>query len=148
MIIIKKSPTADSRSCDAKNVSKETLIESTQLHRRDVFRSMDFLSKLVENAGFEHDNHKLESIDAFHKAFTGGFVDETWWNEHRKERHHLPENLEDVNLIDILEHICDCVTAGMARTGKVRPLTINNEMLQKAFQNTVNLLIANIKVEE
>lgn len=148
MIIIKKSPTADSRCCDAKNVSKETLIESTQLHIRDVFRSMDFLSQLVENAGFEHDRHKLQTIDEFHKAFTGGFIDETWWNEHKKERHHLPENLDDVNLIDILEHIADCVTAGMARTGNVRPLTISNEMLQKAFRNTVNLLINNIKVDE
>lgn len=148
MIIIKKSPTADSRSCDCKNVSKETLIESTRLHIRDVYRSMDFLGQLVENAGFEHDRHKHETMDEFHKAFTGGFVDETWWNEHKKERHHLPPDLEDVNLIDILEHISDCVTAGMARTGKVRPLTISNEKLQKAFQNTVNLLIRNIKVEE
>ena len=148
MITIRKSPTADSRCCDAKNVSKETLIESTQLHRRDVFRSMDFLSKLVENAGFEHDVHKIETMDAFHKAFTGGFIDETWWNEHKKERHHLPENLEDVNLIDVLEHISDCVTAGMARTGNVLFLTISNEMLQKAFQNTVHLLIRNIKVED
>jgi len=148
MIIIKKSPTADSRCCDAKNVSKETLIESTRLHIRDVYRSMDFLGQLVENAGFEHDRHKHETIDEFHKAFTGGFVDETWWNEHKKERHHLPENLEDVNLVDVLEHIADCVTAGMARSGKVRPLTISNEKLQKAFQNTVNLLIRNIKVED
>ena len=148
MIIIKKSPTADSRCCDAKNVSKETLIESTRLHIRDVYRSMDFLGQLVENAGFEHDRHKHETIDEFHKAFTGGFVDETWWNEHKKERHHLPDDLDDVNLIDILEHIADCVTAGMARTGKVRPLTISNEKLQKAFQNTVNLLIRNIKVED
>lgn len=148
MIIIKKSPTADSRCCDAKNVSKEALIESTRYHTRDVFRAMDFFCKLVENAGFEHDRHKFETMDAFHKAFTGGFIDETWWNEHKKERHHLPENLDDVNLIDILEHISDCVTAGMARTGKVRPLTISNEMLQKAFRNTVNLLMNNIKVEE
>jgi len=148
MIIIKKSPTADSRCCDAKNVSKETLIESTRLHIRDVYRSMDFLGQLVENAGFEHDRHKHETIDEFHKAFTGGFIDETWWNEHKKERHHLPENLEDVNLVDVLEHIADCVTAGMARSGKVRPLTISNEKLQKAFQNTVNLLIRNIKVED
>ena len=148
MIVIKSSPTADSRCCDAKNVNKETLIELTGLHRRDVFRSMDFFSKLIENAGFEHDRHKLETMDAFHNAFTGGFIDETWWNEHKKERHHLPENLDDVNLIDVMEHIADCVTAGMARTGKVRPLTISNEMLQKAFLNTVSLLIKNLKIEK
>ena len=61
MIIIKKSPTADSRCCDAKNINKETLIKSTQLHRRDVFRSMDFFSKLIEDAGFKtlsHDKYR------------------------------------------------------------------------------------------
>lgn len=147
MITIKKSPTADSRSCDTKNVTKDVLYLSTTSHKYDVADAMSFMASMMKDAGFTHDNHKLYTIDEFHKAFTGGFVDETWWNEHKKERHHLPPDLEDVNLIDILEHISDCVTAGMARTGNVLPLTISNEMLQKAFQNTVNLLIANIKVE-
>lgn len=148
MITIKKSPTADSRCCDAKNVSKEVLWDSTREHQRDVLYAMTLFSDNIIRAGVLHDGHKLKTMNEFHKAFTGGFVDKTWWNEHKKERHHLPENLEDVNLIDVLEFISDCVTAGMARTGKVRPLTISNEVLQKAFQNTVNLLIDNIKVEQ
>lgn len=148
MITIKKSPTADSRCCDAKNVSEKTLYDSTIDHKLDVENAMGLFGKMLRTAAWQHDDHKLRTIGAFHKAFTGGFVDETWWNEHKKERHHLPENLEDLNLIDVLEHIADCVMAGMARTGKVRPLTISNEMLQKAFQNTVNLLISNVKVEE
>lgn len=148
MIAIKKSPTADSRCCDCKNVTKETLIESTRQHKLDVAHVLIFFSDRLIETGVKHDTHKILTIDEFHKAFTGGFVDETWWNEHKKERHHLPPDLEDVNLIDILEHISDCVTAGMARTGKVKPLTISNEMLQKAFRNTVNLLMNNIKFEE
>lgn len=147
MITIKKSPTADSRCCDAKNISKETLRASTVQHQQDVDAAMNFFVRKLHFAAINHDEHKLDALDAFHKAFTGGFIDETWWNEHKKERHHLPENLEDVNLIDVLEHISDCVVAGMARTGKVRPLTIGNDMLQKAFQNTVNLLVNNVKVE-
>jgi len=148
MIIIKKSPTADSRCCDAKSVSKDTLLYSTRLHRRDISRAMRLLYEPLMMAAWRHDDHKLQTIDAFHAAFIGGFADETWWNEHKKERHHLPDDLDDVNLMDILEHIADCVTAGMARTGSVLPLTISNEMLQKAFQNTVDLLIKNIEVED
>lgn len=148
MITIKKSPTADSRCCDAKNVSKETLWDSTRLHQCDVGMAMDMFAEKILHAGATHDVHKFRTLEDFHRAFIGGFIDETWWNEHKKERHHLPDSLEDVNLIDVLEFISDCVMAGMARTGKVRPLTISNEMLQKAFQNTVNLLISNVKVEE
>lgn len=148
MIIIKKSPTADSRSCDCKNVSKFLLRLSTEEHIRNVMDTTKFFANMLLKAGDNHDDHKLRTIDAFHKAFTGGFVDETWWNEHKKERHHLPPDLEDVNLIDILEHISDCVTAGMARTGKVNPLIIDDKLLQKAFQNTIKLLMDNIKVEE
>lgn len=148
MITIKKNPTADSRCCDAKNVSKETLIKSTELHKLDVKRVLNWLTNKIDWRAKEHDDHKLQTMDAFHQAFTGGFIDETWWNEHKKERHHLPENLEDVNLIDVLEHISDCVVAGMARTGKVWQPTISNDMLQKAFQNTVLLLMHNVRVEE
>lgn len=148
MITIKKSPTADSRCCDAKNVSESLLRLSTGEHIRDVMNATKFFANMLIEAGDNHDYHKFATMYAFHKAFIGGFIDETWWNEHKKERHHLPATLEDVNLIDVLEFISDCVTAGMARTGEVRPLTISNEMLQKAFQNTVNLLINNIKTED
>lgn len=148
MIRIRKSPTADSRSCDHTNVTKPLLRLSTDEHIRNVMDATKFFANMLITAGYKHDNHKLETMDAFHTAFTGGFKDETWWNEHKKERHHLPENLEDINLIDILEHISDCVTAGMARTGEVRPLIIDDKLLQKAFQNTVKLLIDNIKVEK
>lgn len=55
---------------------------------------------------------------------------------------------EDVNLIDVLEMIVDCVMAGMARTGNVYPLDIKNEVLRKAFDNTVELLKRNVEVIE
>ena len=53
---------------------------------------------------------------------------------------------KDVNLIDVLEMICDCVSAGLARTGEVYDVTLSGETLQKAFKNTVDMLIKNIKV--
>jgi hypothetical protein len=54
---------------------------------------------------------------------------------------------EDVNLIDVLDMITDCVMAGMGRTGTVYPLNIPPEVLMKAFQNTVELLKSQIVVE-
>lgn len=53
---------------------------------------------------------------------------------------------EDVNLVDVLDMIIDCVMAGMGRSGSVRPLDISPEVLMVAFQNTVELMKAEIKV--
>jgi len=47
---------------------------------------------------------------------------------------------EDVNLLDVLEYISDCVMAGMARSGSVYDLTMPPELLERAFKNTVELL--------
>ncbi|WP_107571899.1 hypothetical protein [Clostridioides difficile] len=47
---------------------------------------------------------------------------------------------EDVNLIDILEMITDCVCAGMARSGDVRPIEIDDDILNKALVNTTEMI--------
>ena len=79
-----------------------------------------------------------------------GFAQTTWWDNHRKvNRHHLlqPDGVpEDVNLIDVIDMICDCVMAGMARSGSVYPLTIDADVLRRAFDNTVELLKKNVEV--
>lgn len=50
-----------------------------------------------------------------------------------KERRHLNDKVpEDVNLIDVLEMICDRVCAGMARTGAVYDVALSNETLKKS----------------
>lgn len=69
------------------------------------------------------------------------FIDGKWYPMHCcTERHHLNEHCpEDVNLIDVLEMICDCVCAGMARSGSVRPVSISDDVLRKAFDNTVQM---------
>ena len=147
MIIIQRSKTADSRSCNHAEVSKETLMASTVQHIRDVQAAMRLFSAMIEGAGSRHDTHKLETIDQFHDAFTGGFEDETWWNEHKKERHHLPD-IEDLNLIDLLEHVADCVMAGKARSGQVYLTNIAPTVLAKAVKNTFKLLIDEVDVAE
>jgi hypothetical protein len=150
-IQIRKSPTADTRTCDFKNIPKEQLLESSKVHIDDVVKAMAFFSgKLTEAAGW-HDRDKLTSIDWFHQDFQTGFTQTGWWDNHRKiTRHHLGQAdgvPEDVNLIDVLEYISDCVMAGMARSGSVYELKLPPGVLEKAFRNTVELIKAEVEVE-
>ena len=150
MITISPSPTADTRTCDFTKVSIETLLESSRIHISDVTKGMEFFRRLLLVAADVHDFDKIESIDAFHADFVTGFKQTGWWDNHRKvNRHHLnaADGIpDDVNLVDVLDHIVDCVMAGMARSGSVYALELPNEVLQRAFQNTVELLKQNVTV--
>lgn len=150
MIEVQKSATADTRTCDFANVTKEVLLASSCAHIGDVVKAMAFFSgQLVEAAG-KHDHDKLTAIDRFHADFLTGFKQAGWWDNHRKiHRHHLAQEdgvPADVNLIDVLEYISDCVMAGMARSGSVTPLVMTSELLERAFNNTVELLKAQVEV--
>ena len=152
MIEIGKSATADTRTCDFANVSKETLLASSKQHIFDVRKALDFFMARVCEAGQRHDPDKLTDIDGFHADFVTGFVEHGWWDRHRKlNRHHLeqPDGCPiDVNLIDVLDYIADCVMAGMGRSGSVYPLKLGSELLERAFQNTVVLLKEQVRVVE
>lgn len=150
MIEIKKSATADTRTCDFANTSKETLLASSRQHIGDVVKALAFFSgKLTEAAG-EHDYDKLTKIDQFHADFVTGFEKHGWWDNHRQmHRHHLDKQdgvPADVNLLDVIEHISDCVMAGMARSGSVYELKLSSDLLQRAFQNTVELIKSQVVV--
>lgn len=151
MIVIKKSATADTRTCDFANVSKKTLINSSLAHISDVVKALTFFQcKLAAAAGC-HDYDKLSDIDSFHEDFITGFKQTGWWDRHRQmHRHHLAQAdgvPDDVNLVDVIEYISDCVMAGMARSGEVYELEMTDELLRKAFKNTVEMLKANVVVE-
>jgi hypothetical protein len=149
-IQIGKSATADTRTCDFANVSKETLLKSSHQHIGDVRRGLELFAGKILDAMHDHDHDKISDIDGFHRDFVTGFQQTTWWDKHRKiNRHHLLEAdgvPENVNLIDVLDMIADCVMAGMARSGSVYPLDISPEVLRRAFQNTVELLKENVEV--
>lgn len=152
MIKIKKSKTADTRTCDFANVTMETLLDSSLQHIGDIQKAMAFfISYLVEASG-KHDYDKLTKINWFHSDFITGFKLTGWWDNHRKiHRHHLEQAdgiPEDVNLLDLLEYISDCVMAGMARSGSVRELVVTPELLDRAFKNTVDLLHKRVEVDE
>jgi len=151
MISIKKSPTADTRTCDFANISKQTLFDSSVQHIGDVQQGIEFFRELLVEAANAHDHDKLSDIDGFHRDFVTGFARTEWWDNHRKvNRHHLLNDdgvPADVNLIDVLDMIADCVMAGMARSGSVYALNLNPEVLRKAFDNTVELLKSHVVVE-
>jgi hypothetical protein len=131
-------------------VEKETLLNSSRQHIADVAKAMAFFSSKLFEAAAEHDYDKLTAIDLFYSDFRTKFAETGWWDNHRKiHRHHLgqPDGVpEDVNLLDVLEYISDCVMAGMARSGDVYALEMSDELLQKAFANTINLLKRQVKV--
>lgn len=151
MIRISNSETADTRACDFANVSRETLRASSVQHIGDVQVALGFFAQMLHRAAAMHDVDKITDIDGFHADFVTGFASSGWWDRHRSlNRHHLGQTdgvPRDVNLIDVLDYIADCVMAGMARSGSVHPIAISNEVLAAAFQNTVALLTSAVVVE-
>lgn len=151
MIEIRKSHTADTRTCDFAATSKETLLASSRQHIGDVVQAIAFFQSKLTKAAGEHDYDKLTTIDHFHSDFITGFKQTGWWDNHRRiHRHHIDKAdgvPPDVNLLDVLEHIADCVMAGMARSGSVYDLKLSDELLQRAFKNTTELLKSQVFVE-
>lgn len=151
MISIRQSPTADTRTCDFANVTRETLYASSEQHIADVRAALAFLGAKLTEASQRHDFDKLTDIATFHADFVTGFKQTLWWDTHRRiNRHHLTQDdgvRDDVNLIDVLDFIADCVMAGMARSGSVYPLKLSPELLERAFQNTVAMLKREVVVE-
>jgi len=152
-IMIKESKTADSRTCgDPTTVTKEILVASTVQHIEDVGKGIEFIQGALGEATKWHDFDKLTCLDQFHSDFQTGFSEHSWWDAHKKcSRHHLLTEdgiPEDVDLIDVLEFIVDCVMAGMARSGSVYDLELPPELLERAFRNTVDLLKNEVVVEK
>lgn len=155
MITIKKNPNGDTRTAN-KNISFEEFQEANDMHISDVSSVMYELSRMVDRQGECHDCTKKTQERMFYRDFLAtmnegkNFIDGEWYQLHiHAERHHLLSRCpEDVNLIDVLEMIADCVCAGMARSGEVRELEIDDYILNKAVKNTVNLVKSMIVVEE
>lgn len=151
-IIINKSETADTRTCDFSKVSQSQLLKSSKSHIGDIKKGMKYFSNELELAADVHDHDKISDIEGFHRDFVTGFKSNTWYKNHKKvNRHHLADKdgvPKDVNLVDVIEYVVDCVMAGMGRSGTVYDLKLSDELLQKAFQNTVTKLKSVVEVKE
>ncbi len=154
MIEIKRNPNSDTRTAP-KDVTFEQFQLANDMHIDDVKMVMWELAKIVDSAGSHHDCTKKSQERMFYKNFVStmndgtSFVDDEWYQLHIKaERHHLLSNCpNDVNLIDVLEMIADCVCAGLARSGEVRELEIDSQILNKSVQNTVELIKSMVTVK-
>ena len=139
-IFIKKSPSADSRTAQGP-VSVEELRESTYMHKCDVQDALRVIANRLMDRGNDHDHTKFEHMDEFHAALNSGKVKESrWYQMHiTEERHHLKSHVpDDVNLIDVIEHLTDCTMAGLARSGEVYDIEFPPELLALAVKNTVD----------
>lgn len=147
MIEIKKNPNGDTRTAP-KGITFEQFQEANDMHISDVESVMHALSRFVDVAGRNHDFTKKSRERMFYRDFVdtqengADFVNGEWYQLHVKsERHHLLSNCpDDVNLIDVLEMIADCTCAGLARSGEIRDLEIDNDILNRAVKNTAELI--------
>jgi len=157
-IKIKKNSLGDTRTATKVPTFKE-FAESNRLHTEDVANMMSEIADDIRVQGREHDRTKrfepyrslfYRELCAKIEGKIDSFTDGEWYPMHcRAERHHLNEDCpDDVNLIDVIEMICDCVCAGMARSGNVYPIKIPSEILQKAVANTVQMCIDSVDMKD
>lgn len=156
-IKIKRNTNGDTRVA-TKVPTFEEFKKANYDHCKDVSHMMDFISKKIQTAGGTHDWSKFQEPyrSMFYRDLCNTiegrikFEDGQWNKDHYAlERHHLLRRCpEDVNLIDVIEMICDCVCAGMARSGYVRDLEINTEILKQAVRNTVEMLKNSVELED
>lgn len=136
--------------------NKEELLNDTLFHIHDVGNILNQLANELNEIGYSHDWSKIKYFDDFAKDClerldTPDFKSRSWYTIHTEnERHHLNTyEPNDVNLLDVLEMITDCVVAGKSRTGKVNTsfLVLKQGMLTRAYWNTVKYISNNVKLE-
>lgn len=155
-IVIEKNVCGDTRSATKCPTFRE-FEYANNAHNTNVQQIMKLLTDKLNKQAVNHDWTKTTEPykSEFYRDLCNTIEhkidfenDGTWLKKHYEiERHHLLANCPNsVNLIDVLEMIADCICAGLARTGKVRELEINNDILNRAVQNTVRLILDNVEV--
>ncbi len=158
MIKVERHTEGDSR------VSKEiptfaAFNDANISHRCDVKNLAEYFAYELQKRVRQHDYTKVEEPyrSMFYRDLCAvlegrmNFFDGEWSKLHYNvlERHHLNRHCpDDVNMFDVIEMLCDCVAAGMARSGEVYDVVISSDVLQKAVKNTVELLKEQIEVVE
>ena len=146
-ITIHKNPNGDTRTAP-KDITFEQFQEANDSHIEDVKTVMCYMSIMIAEKGIKHDWSKKSQEEMFYRDFLAtmndgaDFMSGEWYQLHvNSERHHLLSRCpEDVNLLDVVEMIVDCVCAGKTRSGEVRDLEISTDILEKALKNTVKLV--------
>lgn len=129
--------------------------ERNQIHIQNVISIMNILSELIKTSGSTHDYTKLSEplrtlyyINMYNAIREEkNFEESEWYNIHvDNERYHIKDRNKkvksDIDLIDILEHICNAVCSGREKgqSEDISVTDIDSKILSKAFQNTVKLI--------
>lgn len=146
-IVIHRNPNGDTRTAP-KGITYEQFQEANDSHMADVGSVMDKLGTMLCKNGEKHDWTKKKYEKMFYNNFLStmncgvDFISGEWYQLHvNTERHHLLSGCpDDVNLLDVIEMIVDCVCAGKTRSGEIRDLEISTDILEKALKNTVKLV--------
>ena len=157
MVKIKRNTNGDSRVAKCSPTFEE-FTEANVSHITDVQNLMTEVAKRLLRKGSDHDWSKV--VEPYRSMFYRDlcntidgkmdFRDGEWAKYHYNvERHHLLINVpDDVDLFDVIEMICDCVSAGLARSGDIRPLEIDESILSKALHNTVDKIKSMCELED
>lgn len=148
-ILLQDTSKGDSRTSGGQPTLCE-VEEATNIHQYEVKRVMEYVAEEIKKRGEIHDWTKSENFnEEYGYLVTNDISDEEflasdwWWKHITLERHHCKEYAHlDINLIDIIEMICDRVTAEKGRTGNVNMnyLDLNPLVLVRAYYNTIKLL--------
>lgn len=155
MPIIYKNSNGDTRTAP-KDVTFKEFQKANDMHKEDVKNTMNEIAFLLMEKGKKHDWTKKDYEEMFYNNFLStlnngtNFIEDEWYQLHiEKEKHHLFSKChDDVDLLDVIEMVVDCVCAGKARSGEIRGLEINQEILNKALKNTVKKINEIVKCEE
>jgi len=156
-IIINDTRNADGRT--ANNLNSETLLESTNEHRRNVSEGMDYIAELIHNRGLKHDYTKVNDYfplfcDTVMQGLSNEEFEKSEWKQLHlhQERHHLNGNVPvDVNLVDVIEMLVDVVMAGNGRSGQISSYYCKIQdpaLLERAYWNTIKLLDDIVEVKK
>ena len=156
IVEIDKSPNADSRTADKGKVSFEDFSKATDMHREDVKNVIYELARRLREIGDKHDWTKKEQEDEYYDSYVTSkkngtdFHNSDWYKNHvKEERHHIKYHVApDINLLDILEVICDHCCDELVEKGKVGKMDIDEDVLMKAFNNTVELVKSFIRLDD
>ena len=156
IVEIDKSPNADSRTADKGKVSFEDFSKATDMHREDVKNVIYELARRLREIGDKHDWTKKEQEDEYYDSYVTSkkngtdFHKSGWYKNHvKEERHHIKYHVApDINLLDILEVVCDHCCDELVEKGRVGKMYIDEDVLMKAFNNTVELVKSFIRLDD
>lgn len=146
---ITRTPLLSTRGEGDPNTDPADLLKEVQAHITAVQSLSNTLAEELKEQAKNHDATKHEHLKDYTKDYsTRGDGKAHWWSEvhNQTERHHLPDTIDDLTIVDLAEHICDTVAAGLARDGVYKPERLDPELLQRIVDNTAQHLINITKV--